>query len=525
MATTDTSAGGGSVDKLKEKLPLRAKLGYGTIGLGMMANVMLSTWQLFFYTTFAGIDVAAAGVIVSIGQIVAAFIAPVWGYLSDRMYATALGRKVGRRRMTLLVTIPGIFVFYIVQFIPGLPLWGYAAANLLYWAFNGGFQTVQYTLPAEMTDNATAKAQLVGINQIAVAIGTITLSALNTYLFSVWGDTQWDVYFRMALMYGIFTTIVLVIGFFTIQERPYDATTDFSDADASEGEQVPLLKRIPLLVWNYVSAFRIREFRYYLGMYLSQVMFRSVRGSTLTYFLVFVLGLQASEVSVSQGLSFLFGIALVGFFMWVNSKVGSSKAYRFGAGWAIVVFLLMFALAQSHRQLGRATTVIAWIILTLLLNVGITGVVNATDYAYSFIPDVDEIVTGRRREGQYASINSTIDDIFRSVESIVITSVLAAAGFVEGATEQPGSVITVLTYIFCFVPIAFCLLGIIFSRRVKLNDQNREVLAAEIDRLHNGGSMDDVSPETRKVVEELSGMPYEQCWGHNNIINYSHTGE
>lgn len=115
-------ANASSVAELQEKLPLRAKLGYGTIGLSTMANVMFATWQMFFYTTFAGIDIATAGMIVSVGQIIAAFIAPVWGYISDRMYRTAIGRKVGRRRMTLALTIPGLFVFMVLQFIPNLPV-------------------------------------------------------------------------------------------------------------------------------------------------------------------------------------------------------------------------------------------------------------------------------------------------------------------------------------------------------------------------------------------------------------------
>ncbi len=158
---------------------------------------------------------------------------------------------------------------------------------------------------------------------------------------------------------------------------------------------------------------------------------------------------------------------------------------------------------------------------SLALNFGITGVVNATDYAYSFIPDVDEILTGKRREGQYASINSTIDNIFKSLEAIVITSVLSAVGFVEGATVQPEPVVNALTNIFVFVPIAFCLLGLFFSFRIKLNDDTRVILAKEIDRLRNGGSKVDVDPETKKVVEELTGYSYEKCWGNNRVINFS----
>lgn len=512
-----------SNQKLEGKLPMRAKLGYGTIGLSYIAQTMMLTWQMYFFTTFAGVDVGVAGSFVAIGRTVAAFIAPVWGYISDRLYQTGFGRKIGRRRGVLLLTIPGITLFNITQFIIGLPVWAYAASVFLYWAFFAGLTTVQYGLPAEMANNSSQRAQLVGINQITTAIASIVYSMLNTYLFTVMGDSDPSVYTMMTVLYAIFGAAILVFGFFTIQEREYDSTTDLSDADKTEGEKVPLLKRISLIVWNYVSALSVKEYRNYLGMYLCQNMFRAVRGSTLTYFLVFVLGLTSAMVSISQGFSFIFGIALVGFFMWLNSKIGGTKAFRIGSIEAVFVFLAMFALALVHEQIGQAATVTAWIILALALNFGITGVVNATDYAYTFIPDVDEVLTGKRREGTYASINSTIDDIFMSLEAIVITNVLAAGGFVTGSEVQPDSVVTMLTYVFCFVPIFFfCFLGLVFSFRVKLDDKKHDQLMEEVERLRAGGRKEDVTPEAKQLVEELTGWDYDKCWGNNNVINYSH---
>ena len=509
--------------KFEGKLSLKAKIGYGGIGLSTIANTMLVTWQLYFYTTFAGLDVATAGAIIASADILAAFIAPVWGYISDRMYRTRLGRKVGRRRGTLLITIPTLFIFMVIQFWPGMPAWAYAVANFLYWTTNAGVTTIQYVLPSEMSSNSSQRSQLVGVNQITTAVSTITLSMLNTYLFSVWGE-RWETYFSMALMYGIICIVLMLITVFTIQDRPYDETTDFSSADSDTGEEtekVSPFKRVALVVWNYVSTFSVREFRYYLVMYLSQILFRSVRGSFLTYFLMFSLSLNASSVSLSQGVNFAFGIAFVLLFMWVNNKVGAPRAYRYSTIEAIVVFLAIFGLVQVHEQIGTGATIMAWIVLQVLLNVGLTGVFNACDFFVSFIPDVDEVLTGKRREGQYASINSTIDNIFRSIETVTITTVLSIGGFVQGATTQPDTVANLITNIFVFVPIAFCILGIWSSFQLKLNDETHAVLQAEIKRLRDGGSKADVDPETKKVVEQLTGYKYEHCWGNNRVINFS----
>lgn len=512
-----------TVTDLKGKLPWQAKLGYGGIGLHTMGTVMFSTWQMYFYTTFAGLDILAAGTIASVGTILAAFTAPVWGYISDRLYATKIGRKYGRRRLTLAISLPGLF-FNLAQFVPGLPALAYGITNCLAIMLTAGISTVQYVLPSEMSSNQQERAQLVGINQITVAVANIIVSITSTLLFSVWGQDHWTTFFWMLLIYSAASVVVLIVTICTIRERPFDETTDLAQADSNTGsgdEKVPLLKRIPLIVWNYVSAFSVKEFRNYLGMYLCQALFRSVRGAILTYFLIFVLGLQASDVSISQGVSFAFGILLVGFFMWLDSKIGGTNSYRLGALETIVVFLLMFALAKFHTSIGRAGTVTLWIVLTLALNFGITGVVNACDLHFSFMPDVDEILTGKRREAQYASINSTIDNIFYSIEKIAIAAVLAGVGFVENATSQPEPVVNALTIIFCFVPIALCFVGLFFSFRVKLNDDNRKILSAEIERLRNGGSKDDVTPEAKEVVETLTGWKYEHCWGNNRVVNFT----
>lgn len=504
------------------RLPWKSKLGYGVIGLAVIGNAMVTTWQLFFFTTFAGMNVALAGLIVATGQIVAALVAPAWGYLSDRLYLFRLGRKIGRRRLTLLLAAPGLFIFNVVQFVAGLPVWAYAVANFLYWAFEAGFATVRYILPAEMTDDPAQRAQLVGINQISSAVSSIGVSAVSAALFALWGDRVWTTYLRLDSIYAVAMLILLIAGLPAIPEQPMGEKNDFSRVDAAgeKGRMGPLT-RLKLVAWNHLSAFSLKEFRNYLGMYLSQFLFRSVRGATLTYFLVFVLGLRASEVSISQGLSFLVGIGLVAFFMWLNTKIGGTRAYRAAAIEAIAVFAALFVLAKVHGALGHGLTVTAWIALALALNVGVTGVVNSTDLAYSFIPDVDEMLTGKRREGQFASINSTIGNLFNALSSIAITGVLAASGFVEGAVSQPANVVSLIAAVFCLVPIAFCLLGIFFSFRVHLDEGTRARLSAEIARLRAGGSKADATPEARALAEELTGYGYDKCWGDNRVISYN----
>jgi oligogalacturonide transporter len=54
-----------------------------------------------------------------------------------------------------------------------------------------------------------------------------------------------------------------------------------------------------------------------------------------------------------------------------------------------------------------------------------------------------------------------------------------------------------------------------FAWHFKLNKQTHAVLIQEIDRLKAGGSKEDVSAETKAIVEELTGYKYQDLWSHS----------
>lgn len=52
----------------------------------------------------------------------------------------------------------------------------------------------------------------------------------------------------------------------------------------------------------------------------------------------------------------------------------------------------------------------------------------------------------------------------------------------------------------------------IVSAHLAINKRTDGIVLTEITRLRNGGDKVDVTPETRHVVERLTGLPYENCW-------------
>ena len=57
-----------------------------------------------------------------------------------------------------------------------------------------------------------------------------------------------------------------------------------------------------------------------------------------------------------------------------------------------------------------------------------------------------------------------------------------------------------------------------FASRFHLSKKTFNVLAAELTRLQKGGSMKDVKPDTKRVCEQLTGVPYDsiEFWRRND---------
>lgn len=507
------------ITNLEDKqLPWRVKLGFGFYQLANVGDFMITTWLMYYYTTFLGMSIMLATMIFTVGKIIGAVVTPIYGFVSDRLYQTKFGRRFGRRKSIMLIAIPLKVIFFVFLWIPGLGNATYFILFMLYYLVYPMLQTTQLTFMSEMTQNPGQRAQLAGINQAGGTISGVIASMFIIYLFKIFGQNQQSTYFICAMIYNAMMAVFLIIFYLSVSERPYDASTDLKDTTVKKGHHVNILKQLVEVFWNLVSVFRVKSFVVYFGMYISEQLFRSLRGTINTYFIVFALLLTPTSVASSTSIGYVFGVLFIIFFAWATKKTNGAFTYRIASYSAIAVLAVIFAVAFIHP----AHMVTWWIVLITCLNFGISGVVNSTQYTFSFIPDVDEMVTAKRREGQYAGVQATLDVLFSTLESLLIGVGLSAVGFVSNAHTQSPSTVHALIYMYTLVPIVLLAFGTFSSYFMKLDDKHHKILLDEVVRLRSGGSMADVQPATKAVVEKLTGFKYEECWGNNKIMDFGH---
>jgi oligogalacturonide transporter len=510
-----------SVTNLEDKqLPWRVKIGFGFYQLANVGDFMITTWLMYYYTTFLGMSIMLATMIFTVGKIIGSAVTPIYGFVSDRLYQTKFGRRFGRRKSLMIIAIPLKVIFFIFLWIPGLGSIAYFILFMLYYLVYPMLQTTQLTFMSEMTQNPGQRAQLAGINQAGGTISGVIASMFIIYLFKIFGQNQQSTYFICAMIYNAMMAMFLVVFYFSVSERPYDSSTDLKDVSTNL-HHGNIVKQIMEVFWNLISVFRVKSFVIYFGMYISEQLFRSLRGTINTYFIVFALLLTPTSVASSTAIGYVFGVLFIIFFAWATKKTNGAVTYRIASYSAMAVLSVICAVAFIHP----AHMVTWWIILITCLNFGIAGVVNAAQYTFSFIPDVDEMITSKRREGQYAGVQATLDVLFSTLESLLIGVGLSAVGFVSNANAQSTNTVHALVYMYTILPIILLAFGTFSSYFMKLDDKNHKILLDEVVRLRQGGSMKDVDPEIKAVIEKLTGFKYEDCWGHNKIMDFAHNTE
>ncbi len=498
-----------------DHVSLWTKIGYGAFEAASLNNWFVNVWLLFYLTTFVGLSVGLATTVFAVGKIISAFITPIYGYISDHLYRTRFGRKFGRRKAMLLVGLPIEAFFYIWLWVPNEAHFIYYISYVLFIILQPSLGSTKLTFMSEMTENSVQRAELAGANQYGSAVGTILASSLATFLFAKMGQNSQMTFFVVAMVFNVIYLLGMFIFYKSVYERPHDESTDLKPVASSDSTLSKGFAGVKEVIWNFGSVFRLRSFNLYMAMYITESMFRALWGDINTYFIVFVLLLKPNTVNVSTLVGFAFGIFCTTFFLWLTTKTDGPRSYRAGAYWTILNTLAILAIA-----IIRPPHLLIWfIVLQTVLNFGKAGVTNATQFIFTFMPDVDEIVTGKRREGQYSGVQTFIDTLFGSIILILVGWVLDATGFQEKALTQPAGTRTAILIMYTAVPIILAILGIISSFLLKLTVPTHKILLTEVRRLRAGGSMADVDPKTKTVVEELTGFKYENCWGHNTVMH------
>jgi oligogalacturonide transporter len=501
--------------------------------LGAGAQAVITGWLAYFFITFCGLSPVETGLILGLPRLLEAITCPLIGYISDNLRHTWIGRKVGRRKIFLLLTIPLLPSFALI-FVSGQTFTYYLVTFIFFEFVYTMFLIPWETLAAEMTKDYKEKAKFAGARMLIAQTSAILASYLPTLIINNFGgkDSSNTFLIMAAIFGGLFSLVVVLVVLFT-WERPYTDEEKLIQPEPMDWGKAAL---IPVNMFrDLFSTLKLKAFRQHLSLYLGGYISQDIFNTAFPLFVATVM--VGSTLVISQAMTMMYFAQLISVMIAIRViiKTGPTAAYRMAitfVGAALLLFLGFYLVKPAGFAEGVAglngnifnaagsgfnPTVLFWLFLPIILAGLGRGTLNFVPWGvYNYLPDVDEAVTGQRREGIFAGVMTFVRKIAQSGAILLTTTLLGLGGFVSGGkgqvVQQTPQAIHTLVLIMVGGPILVMVTGMIISWKFRLNAKTHEVLVHEVERLR-AGATEAESPESKAIVEDLTGWKYERLWG------------
>jgi len=476
--------------------------------LGAGAMSIITAWIIFFYTTYCGLTAAEAGLIFVAARLLDAFFSPVIGYISDYFHHTRLGRKFGRRRFFILLSIP-LLPSFALMWVEGQTFW-YYLITYCFFELVYAMEIIPYeTLAAEMSPNYKTKAIFAGARIICGQIANIAALFLPAVIVAyLGGEGNAETFLYLGALFSVFFVLVALAVYLFTWERPRE------DVEHMLPPAGGLFSRLGQLFRDLWATLRIRAFRLHLGMYLGGYISQDVLNPVLSYFIAFALGgtvVTMSVINLPMAIAQLVSVVLT---IWLALRIHPAPSYRI----AVILFGLgVIGLLSLYAAGVRDLT---WYIVAVIVAGLGRGALNYIPWnVYNYMPDVDEIVTGRRREGAFAGVMTFVRKLMQSIAVFIVTQILDASGLIPGKNvQQPQSVLDAVVLLMGVGTLGILAFGFFVSTRFRLNRDTHAVLMTEIERFKSADRTEPAA-ENRQVVEDLTGWRYEELWGRGRLAS------
>lgn len=496
--------------------PTERRVGYGVaIGYGVTdlfgggAFAIIGTWLLFFYTTYCGLSVIEAGSIFAIARVIDALLSPIMGYVTDNFGNTWLGRKFGRRRFFLLLSSPLMFL-YALLWLTDMGYWYYLGTYLSIELLSAMVLVPWETLAAEMTNRYEERSRLSGVRMICSQLGGFLAVSVPGIIMQFTGK---DNPFTYTLTGLIFST-VFCIAVFTTWRCTWEAKDVQEETFKTNFQRTGgLLNHLKYLVLDLFSSFKIRAFRLHIIIYIFSFTAMDVFGSVFTFYVIYCLKQDAASVSGWLSIAAFASVpGTYGFMLLLNKlNITPSAALRFAYGCIFSVLAFLFVIYYTDTQVPN----ILFSAVFILLGAARSGLYYIPWNIYSFIPDIDEMVTQQRREGIFAGVMVLTRKSTVAIAILMIGIVLEEFGFVKGSGAQPEGALHAIIGLMIFATAALLAVSFWVTFKFKLTRETHKLLLKEIARRKLGGNGADCDEKTRDVIRQLTGYEYDEVWGGN----------
>src|SRR5664279_5592003 len=475
---------------MKKRNELISRIAYACGDIyGGGAFIIIGLLLLVYLTNVMGFSGTLAGIIVFIGKAWDAIIDPFMGQLSDRTQS-----RFGRRRIFFLLGGLPVFASWVMLWY-GFGITG-TTAKFIYYTLSFIFFSTAFTIVmvpynailSDMVRDYNRRSSFTGMRLGFSAAAAILCATVPALITGAYTDPKQG-YLIMGLSFGLvfaMSWLVVFLGTWENTTKP-SPVTSFKD-------------------WFFVL--KNRSFRIYVTVFILFQMAIDTVMTLAVYFLT--VSLQKDELFVPiMGSILVTQLVFIVVFSYIAQKTNkATPAYISASVWIAASIGIVF--------LTPATPGILVISICSLIGVGSAG---CNLFSWSDLPDisdVDELITGHRREGLYSGVSTFL----RKLSGGVVVGVLGIALDVIRYSKEAvsaGKIANITDWgiriLFCGIPIAFLIFSLLFLRKYKLGSQEFTIMSTILNRFREGERNIAIEGEELRVCQQLTGLNGDRFFG------------
>lgn len=488
---------------------IRPMVGYNCANITLGgAGYPINLYHQQFLNFVEGLGTEITGTISMINGLIDAVTDVAMGIITDRTKS-----KYGKHRRYLIWGVLPFFISYIMKWCSfGVSGTGNTTALFIYYLFGSLLYSSGYTM---MSIPHTAM-----LPTIAPKYFERTQYRIVEYAFNSLG--QFPAFIFMGLILGgtnmadpspadrskyMLCGIILafyylwspIVCFFNTKE-PSSLELDNPHLDLGE------------FISEYVQVFRSRAFRQYFLINLFEYLAKSCYSYSDQFFLLSIADRYRifNVLNVISGISEFSGSP-------INYLITRYKNKRMCG---IILGPLMVAGLLINGFVTPSTPTVIIYIAAILYNIGFSGPGFSINNFQPDVTDVDELITGRRREGVITTFTSFFKKTVQSFMNGILGYSMKLVGYNTTAkklTDQKASAILGLRFISSWIPAAFAAISVMLIFLYKMDKHDHETMQEVIRQKHETGTCE-ISESDKKRLERISGVKWEDMWiGRSNI--------
>lgn len=466
------------------------------------STYIIGIYFLSFLTEVEKLNATQAGLVFFYAKLWDAFTDPVMGMITDRTRS-----KYGRHRRYLLWgVVPVAVTYFLMWYSFGISALGNARYTMMYYTIAYMLFSTAYTLVVvphtamlpELAPAYSLRTQYNSVGYLMNSLGMVTSFLLVSITLG---------FFDMEALTAASRTKFMVLGLVLCLWFALPLIFTFAKVwEPSSLELEPQPLSLKELVGEYVQVFRNRAFRQYFVISFFNMMCTGFYSNTDQYFIKYV----AQRFSLFNVLTTVSGAAEASGFplnYWLTMKFGKQRCGK------LLAPALFLGLAMG-LFMDAKTPAFFLFLSCVLYNFGYSGIGFVPANIYPDVTDVDEMITGRRREGAVATFSTMCKKTVSGFMAAITGFILDGFGFVTGQEEtlaQTAQAVFGVRLTFSILPMIFVVLSVISIYRYSMTKKDHEMICAAIQEKKEKGFVT-LTQEQIKRCEKISGQKFEDMW-------------